>query len=152
MNNPADWDKALADADDADALEPHDFDDSAAWAQMTALHWHLVRSLSDLRVETASPELFKEGTAFASSGILEKTAESTLALVVVSRFGDLVTVARCSDPMLLTRLIGLLSEFGLRYVDHDHVAGRTYDGKCARFVGTSWENRYFARVARHQAC
>lgn len=153
MNNPADWDKALAAADDADALEPHDFDDSAAWAQMTALHWHLVRSLSDLRVETASPQLFTDGTAFASSRIVEKTAERTLAFVVVSRFGDLVTVAGCSDPMLLTRLIGVLSEFGgLRYVDHDYVAGRTYDGKCARFVGTSWENRYFASVARHQAC
>jgi hypothetical protein len=149
MNNTADWDKALADADDPDALEPHDFDDSAAWAQMTALHWHLVRSLGDVRIETASPELFKEGTAFASSRIMEKTTdpgtpESTLAFVVLSRFGDLVTVARCSDSILLTRLKEVLSAFGLRYVDHDHVAGKTYNGKCAKLVGLSWENRYFA--------
>jgi hypothetical protein len=123
---------------------------------MTALHWHLVRSLDDLRIETASPELFKEGTAFASSRITEKTAdpgsfESTLAFVVLSRFGELVTVARCSDPMLLTRLIDVLSEFGLRYVDYDYVAGKTYDGKCARLVGGSWENRYFAMVADYNA-
>ena len=74
MKDPAEWDKALADADDPNVLEPQDFDDSAAWAQMTALHWHLVRSLGDLRVETASPDLFKDGTAFASSRITEKTA------------------------------------------------------------------------------
>jgi hypothetical protein len=152
MNDAADWDEILADADDPDALEPHDFDDSAAWAQMTALHWHLVRSLEDLRVETASPELFKEGTAFASSRILRKTAdperfESTLAFVVLSRFGDLVTVAGCSDPALLTRLIGVLSAFGLRYVDHDYVAGKTYRGKCTQLVGSSWERRYFAMDA-----
>jgi hypothetical protein len=152
MNNTADWDKALAGADDPDALEPHDFDDSTAWAQLTALHWHLVRSLGDLRVETASPELFKEGTAFASSRILDKTAdpespESTLAFVVLSRFGDLVTVARCPDPMLLTRLIDVLRAFGLKYVDYDYVSGKTYDGKCPRLVGMSCENRYFAMVA-----
>ena len=34
MNNTDYWDKALADADDPDALEPHDFDDSAAWADL----------------------------------------------------------------------------------------------------------------------
>ena len=148
MTDTADWDKALANADDPNALEPHDFDESTAWAQMTALHWHLVRSLEDLRIETASPELFREGTAFASSRIMERTAdpalpESTLAFVVLSRFGDLVTVARCADSMLLSRLIGVLREFGLKYVDHDYVAGKTYDGKCAELVGMSWENRYF---------
>ena len=152
MNDTADWDKALADADDPNALEPHDFDDSAAWAQMTALHWHLVRNLEDLRVESASPELFKEGTAFASSRITEQAAdpglpESTRAFVVLSRFGELVTVARCSDPALLTRLRSVLSAFGLKYVDHGYVAGNTYDGKCARLAGTSWENRYFAMIA-----
>ena len=155
MDHSADWAKALANADDPEALEPHDFDDSAAWAQMTALHWHLVRGLGDLRVETTSPELFKEGTAFASSRITEKTAdpgslESTLALVVLSRFGDLVTVARCSDSLLLTRLVDVLSAFGLRYVDHDYVCENTYNGKCARLVGMSWENRYFARVADYR--
>jgi hypothetical protein len=152
MNDTAAWDKALAAADDPNALEPGDFDDSVAWAQMTALHWHLARSLNDLRIETASPELFKEGTAFASSRIMEKTAdperfESTLAFVVLSHFGDLVTVARCSDPTLLARLIDVLSAFGLRYVDHDYVAAKTYNGKCAPLGGLSWENRYFARVA-----
>jgi hypothetical protein len=152
MNSTADWDKALADADDPDALEPHDFDDSTAWAQMTGLHWHLVRSLGDLRVESASPELFKEGTAIASSRIMEKTAdpgspERTLGFVVLSRFGDLVTVTACSDSTLVTRLIDVLSAFGLRYVDHDHASEKTYDGKCARLVGLSWANRYFAMVA-----
>jgi hypothetical protein len=151
MNDSADWDKALADADDADALEPHDFDDSAAWAQMTALHWHLVHGLDDLRIESASPELFKEGTAFASSRIMAKTAdperrESTLAFVVLSRFAALVTVAGCSDPSLLTRLIDVLSAFGLRYVDYDYAAGKTYNGKCTQLAGTTCENRYFARV------
>src|SRR5262245_21237316 len=125
MNDTARWDEALADADDPDALEPHDFDDSAAWAQMTALHWHLVRSLDDLRVETASPELFKDGTAFASSRIMGKAADpsssdSTLAFIVLSRFGELVTVARCADSVLLARLVDVLGAFGLKYVGHDY--------------------------------
>jgi hypothetical protein len=48
-------------------------------------------------------------------------------------------------------LTDVLSAFGLKYVDHDYVCGKTYDGKCARLVGMSWENRYFAMVADYTA-
>ncbi len=72
--------------------------------------------------------------------------ESTLAFVVLSRFGDLVAVARCSDPALLTRLIAVLSAFGLRYLDHDYVAGKTYHGKGARLARGRWHGETPSRI------
>ncbi len=103
---------ARAAADDPNALEPGEISTTPfAWAQMTALHWHR-RELEDgLRIETASPELFKEGTAFASSRIVEKTADPELpreyagprCSVALRRSWSLSQ--RALAPTLLTRLI-----------------------------------------------
>ena len=47
----------------------------------------------------------------------------TFAWVVLSHFGGLTTVVDCHDPELLTRILAVLEDFGLKYIPNDYLGG-----------------------------
>ena len=65
-------------------------------------------------------------------------AGPALGWILLSHFGDLVTIRDCHVPELFTKIRSVVEDFGLKYIPFDYVAGRTYNGKCAALVGFSF--------------
>lgn len=142
-------DKWLVDADSANALAPDGYDDDAELAHVRSLHERLTLSLPTYVVKTLSPAAYQDGTGLAESRVSRKGADprqriETLALVLLSHFGRLSTIAECDDPELLTTIRQELEKLQFKYIEFDYLVGKTYEGKCKAFVGLDCLNRYFS--------
>lgn len=145
MSTPADWDRWLHAADSPEALAPEDYDDCAADARARELHFTLRRGLPAYKVDTHSPELYREGTGLVESRITHPDApDRALAWVLLSHFEGLATVAKCEDAELLTELCQLLKKLGYNYVPYEYLERTAYQGMCGKLAGLSWADRYFA--------
>jgi hypothetical protein len=150
MTETVKWDKWLTDEDSAHSLEPEGYDDDAARVLVRALWYQLKSVITTHEVRAASTELYQDSTGMAGYRVTAKgdTAPlaSPLAWILLSHFGNLATVKECEDLELLSKIRGVLKDFGLRYIPYDYVASRTYNGKSAALVGFSWANRYFSLI------
>lgn len=148
MNETANWDSWLTNEDSVNALAPEGYDDDAALARVKALRQGLTNALGTYEVRAGSPELYQDSTGLVHYRILAKGGSGrlapTFAWILLSHFGDLATVKDCHDPELSASIREVLTDFGLKYIPYDYVAGKTYNGKCKALVGFSWANRYFS--------
>jgi hypothetical protein len=153
------WEKWLAEEDSPNALAPDTFDEDAALVRVKAVRDRLVSRLSGYKVQTASLGLYQDGTGLthfritlptpASSSVASST-DGTLAMALLSHFGDLATIEQCSDPELLAEIRSVLEELGFKYLDYDYLASTTYNGKCRALVGSTWAQRYFSLAAEYK--
>lgn len=143
------WDQWLADADSANTLGPDEYDDDAELLRVRALHAQLSGSLPKYAVKTLSPSVYQDGTGLAECRICVKDTDpklklQTVALVLLSHFGGLATIADCDDPTLLTTVRSMLEALGHKYIDFNYLDNKVYEGKCETLVGLNCVNRYFA--------
>src|SRR3569833_416512 len=133
------WQKWLAEEDSPNALAPDTFDEHAALVRVKEVRDRLVSRLRGCKVQTASLDLYQDGTGLTHFRIMPPTSASssvsswkdgTLAMALLSHFGDLATIDQCGDPVLLSEIRSVLEEMGFKYLDYDYLASTTYNGKC----------------------
>lgn len=150
MSESKEWDKWLANEDSVNALAPDGYDDGAAVVRVKTLRQRVANALSAYDVGSGSPELYQDGTGLAHYRVTAKgdlrPFAPTLAWIVLSHFGELATVKECQDQELLTKILGALQDFNLKYIPYDYAASKTYAGRCKSLIGFSWANRYFSLV------
>ena len=133
MNDNAKWDQWLVDADSANMLAPDDYDDNAANQRVKALRLRLIDVLVNYEIQSGGPNLYQDSTGLAHYRVAAKGDKglfaAALAWIVLSHFGSLAAVKDCYDPEPLTKIHGVLEEFGLKYLPYDYAAGKTYEGK-----------------------
>jgi hypothetical protein len=145
---PSTWDEWLAAEDSASVLAPKGYDEHAARTRVKAFGPQIVAGLHGYGVQAGSPELYQDSTGLVHFRVATEGDSGafapTLAWIVLSHFGALVTVTDCQDSELLDRIAELLENLGLRYIPHDYAANKIYGGQCRGLRGFSWANRYFA--------
>lgn len=137
-------------ADSTHALSPEVYDDDAKSAFVLRLYQRLVGVLAAYEVMFGNPSLYQDSTGLAHYRVTEKGragfSDASLAWVVLSHFGELVTVRDCYDYELLGMISGVLEEAGLKYIPYEYVEAKKYEDKCKILAGFSWANRYFSMV------
>jgi hypothetical protein len=144
------WDQWLAAEDSTSPLAPKDYDERDARARAQVLGSELVNALFDYEVRRPIPDLYQDSTALADIRVTAKgdtePMVSSLAWIVLSHFGRLVTVEGCQDAILLRRIEKVFEDLGLQYVPYAYASSETYQGQCRGLRGLSWANRYFAQA------
>lgn len=152
MNATTQWDEWLASEDSEGVLAPAGYDGAAALLRVKVVRDRLKGTLDPLEIRASSTALFQDGTALIHYRVMAQGDTApfapTLAWILLSHFGDLTTVVERRDPELLVRISRVLQDCGLKYIPVEYLASNTYNGKCGRLVGLSWENRYFALVPK----
>lgn len=150
MDQRNQWDQWLAEADSVQPLAPEGYDDDAAKVRVRTLWPWLADALATYEVRRGSSELYQDGTGLAGYRVTRKgdtgPFDRALAWILLSHFANLATVHNCLDSELLIKSRAALEKFGLRYIPHEYMSAKTYNGKCKALAGLSWANRYFGLV------
>jgi hypothetical protein len=150
MSRTSTWDQWLAAEDSTSPLAPKDYDERDARARAQVLGSELINALFDYEVRRPIPDFYQDSTALADIRVTAKgdtgPMVSSLAWIVLSHFGRLVTVEGCQDAILLGRIEKVFEDLGLQYVPYAYASSVTYEGQCRGLRGLSWANRYFAQA------
>lgn len=103
----------------------------------------LVKSISGLRADVASPSLFQDGPLFTKILLFNKSTADLPGQILFSSFGRLVTVLDMSSPDLVLMTSNICSESDYYFI-HGRILSEGYSGGHIKFNGLSWMERYFS--------
>jgi hypothetical protein len=146
MSESVRWEAWLAEADSVEALAPAEYHAHAALVRVKALYPRLRQALPEYKVSATATDLYQDGTGLAGyrgdfAGAV-RPLRPFACLYGSFPFRNLSTVEGCNDPDLLARIRGTLDNFGLRYIDHEYLATRTYNGNCEGLQGLSFRSDF----------